>query len=100
MAEGPCEQRRTGLARRADGPLKADRDGALRPWLEGQKAIGLDDTTKGGTLYVATTGVPFPLEITKTGKESGKVVLDRWNKAVTLSAPPGAIDISTLQKAG
>jgi len=51
-------------------------------------------------LYVATTGVPFPLEITKTGKESGKVVLDRWNKAVTLSAPPGAIDISTLQKAG
>jgi hypothetical protein len=68
--------------------------------IEGQKAIGLDDTTKGGTLYVATTGAPFPLEITKTGKESGKVVLDRWNKAVTLSAPPGAIDISTLQKGG
>jgi hypothetical protein len=68
--------------------------------IEGQKAIGLDDTTKGGTLYVATTGAPFPLEITKTGKESGKVVLDRWNKAVTLSAPPGAIDISALQKGG
>jgi hypothetical protein len=68
--------------------------------IEGQNAIGLDDTTKGGTLYVATTGAPFPLEITKTGKESGKVVLDRWNKAVTLSAPPGAIDISTLQKGG
>ena len=68
--------------------------------IEGQKAIGLNDTTKGGTLYVATTGEPYPLEITKAGKETGKVVLDRWNKPVTLTAPAGAIDISKLQKGG
>jgi hypothetical protein len=66
----------------------------------GQKAIGLRDTTKGGTLYVATQGNPYPLEIVKSGKESGKVVLDRWNQPVTLAAPAGAIDISKLQKAG
>ncbi len=68
--------------------------------IEGQKAIALNDTTKGGTLYVATTGTPYPLQISKSGAESGKVVLNRWDEPVTLSAPPGAIDISTLQKGG
>ena len=68
--------------------------------ITGQKAIALKDTSKGGTLYVATTGEPLPLEITKSGKETGKVVLDRWNQPVTLSAPSGAIDISKLQKGG
>ena len=68
--------------------------------IEGQKAIAIDDTTKGGTLYVATSGAPYPLEIAKSGAESGKVVLDGWNQPVTLSAPAGAIDIGKLQKAG
>jgi hypothetical protein len=66
----------------------------------GQKAITLKDTGKGGTLYIAATGIPFPLEIAKAGTESGKVVLDRWDREVALIAPPGAIDISTLQKGG
>lgn len=65
--------------------------------VEGQQAIGIKDTSKGGTLYVATTGKPYPLEITKGGKESGKVVLDHWDKPVKLSAPANAIDISKLQ---
>jgi len=68
--------------------------------IAGKKAIGLVDTTKGGTLYVAATGTPYPLEITKAGKENGKVVLDRWDQPVTLEAPAGAIDISKLQKGG
>src|SRR3954454_15204785 len=37
--------------------------------IQGQKAIPLKDTTKGGTLYVAATGKPFPLQLTKEGKE-------------------------------
>jgi hypothetical protein len=68
--------------------------------IEGQKAIAINDTGKGGTLYVATSGKPYPLEIAKAGKESGKVILDRWDQPVTLKAPAGAIDISELQKAG
>ena len=68
--------------------------------IEGLKAVGVKDTSKGGILYVASTGKPYPLEITKSGKESGKVVLDRWNQPVSLSAPAGAIDIGKLQKAG
>ena len=68
--------------------------------IQGQPAIGVKDTSKGGILYVATSGKPYPLEITKEGKESGKVVLDRWDKPVTLTAPAGAIDISKLQAGG
>jgi hypothetical protein len=68
--------------------------------IEGQKAIALEDSSKKGTLYVATTGKPYPLEIAKGGKESGKVTLDRWDQPVTLKAPPGAIDISKLQTGG
>jgi hypothetical protein len=68
--------------------------------IEGQKAVAIEDTTKGGTLYVAATGTPYPLEIAKSGGESGKVLLNRWDKPVSLSAPAGAIDIGKLQKAG
>ena len=45
-------------------------------------------------------GKPYPLQITKTGAESGKVIFNRWNQPVTLQAPTNAIDISALQKGG
>lgn len=63
----------------------------------GQPAVVLRDTVKGGALYVASSGKPYPLEIVKGGKESGKVILDRWDQPVKLSAPAGAIEISKLQ---
>ena len=68
--------------------------------INGQTAIALNDTSKGGTLYVATTGKAYPLQIAKRGKESGKVTLDRWDQPVTLTAPANAIDISKLQNGG
>lgn len=68
--------------------------------IDGKKAVGLRDTTKGGILYVSASGTPYPLEITKAGSESGKVMLEEWDQPVTLAAPAGAIDISQLQKAG
>jgi hypothetical protein len=68
--------------------------------IEGHEAVPLKGTTKGGTLYVAATGKPYPLQITKEGKESGKVVFNRWDQPVTLTAPSGAIDISKLQNGG
>lgn len=64
--------------------------------IEGQPAIALEDSSSG-TLYVATTGKPYPLEIAKHGKESGKVLFNRWDGTVTLKAPADAIDISKLQ---
>lgn len=65
--------------------------------VQGKKAIGVTDTTKGGTLYVASTGTAYPLEIVKTGSAGGKIAFDRWNQPVTLTAPAGAVDINRLQ---
>lgn len=61
--------------------------------INGQKAIAVTDKTKGGTLYVATTGKPYPLKITKGGSDGGSITFDQINKPVTLTAPSGAISI-------
>ena len=68
--------------------------------IAGQKVVGITDTTKGGTLYIATTGKPYPIEISKGGSGGGKITFDRWNSSVTLAAPKNAIDVTQLQSAG
>jgi hypothetical protein len=65
--------------------------------VKGQKVVTLTDTTKGGTLQVATTGQPYPLELAKSGTNGGTIDFDRWNESVSLAAPPNAIDIAQLQ---
>ena len=65
----------------------------------GQSAIAVTDSTKGGTLYVATNGQPYPLEIRKTGSESGKITFDRWNQPVTITPPANSVDLSELKAA-
>lgn len=65
--------------------------------VHGVKVIGVNDTTKGGTLYVATTGKAYPIEVTKTGASGGTLTFDEWDKSVSLSAPPHAVDISKLK---
>lgn len=65
--------------------------------IEGQPAIGVKDLTRGGILYVASTGKPYPLEITKSGSGGGKVSFTHWNAPVTLTAPANAVDLSQLQ---
>ncbi|HEY7935451.1 MAG TPA: hypothetical protein VID48_16640 [Solirubrobacteraceae bacterium] len=67
--------------------------------IAGQKAIGINDKSKGGTLYVAATGKPYPIELSKTGSEGGTITFDRWNQPVTITAPSGAIDLSQLEAA-
>jgi hypothetical protein len=66
--------------------------------IKGQKAVGITDEIRGGTLYVAATGQPYPLEIVKKGSEGGTVTFDRWNSPVKLTPPAGALDLSELQK--
>jgi hypothetical protein len=68
--------------------------------IQGKKAVGVTDTTRGGTLYVAASGPAYPLEIVKSGSSGGKITFDRWNQPVTLTAPAGAINISQLQGGG
>jgi len=63
----------------------------------GQKTVAVNDVSQGGTVYVATTGSPYPVELSKDGSGGGKIVFDKWNKSVTLTAPANAININQLQ---
>jgi hypothetical protein len=60
-----------------------------------QPAIGIVDTAQGGTLYVATTGKPYPVALRKSG--SGAITFDEWDAPVKLTAPSDAVDISQLK---
>lgn len=65
---------------------------------EGQKAVAIRDTTKGGTLYVAATGSPYPLALVGSSKQPGTITFTDWNKTSAISAPPHALDFSKLSK--
>jgi hypothetical protein len=62
---------------------------------KGHKAVAIEDTTQGGTLYVAATGTPYPIAI-EGGKSKGAVTFTEWNKTASIEAPKGAIDMSKL----
>lgn len=64
--------------------------------VEGQEVIGVKDLSRGGTLYVATTGKPYPLQITKGGSGGGTVTFNRWDAPVSVAAPANAVDLSQL----
>lgn len=66
--------------------------------IDGQRAVGVRDAAGGGTLYVATTGPPYPIEIVR--RPDGRIVFDRWNQPVTLQAPPDPINVSQLHSGG
>jgi hypothetical protein len=66
--------------------------------INGQGAIPITDASQG-TLYVATTGQPYPLVISKSGSEGGKITFDQYNQSVSLTPPKNAIDISQFQGA-
>ncbi len=67
---------------------------------EGQQVVGVTEASQGATLYVATTGQPYPVEIVKSGADAGKVAFDKWNQPVSLTAPASAVDITKLQSGG
>jgi hypothetical protein len=68
--------------------------------------------TSPGKLYVATSGTPFPLKLEQTGPAKaggtdttcggnstltqGSGVFDQYNSSISVTAPKGALDISTL----
>jgi hypothetical protein len=64
--------------------------------VNGRKVVGVTDTSNGGTLYVATTGPPYPIAVTKSGAGAGTIVFDHWNGPVSVTAPENAIDIAQL----
>jgi hypothetical protein len=59
--------------------------------------VAVNDTSKGGTLYVATSGKAYPVEI--TGQGGVKLDFDHFDQSVSLNAPANSIDISQLKGA-
>lgn len=49
-----------------------------------------------GTLYVAATGKPYPVEIVKPGSDGGRIDFDRFNESVSLSAPTNTINLPSV----
>jgi hypothetical protein len=63
----------------------------------GRSAVGVSDLARGGTMYVAATGIPYPLEIVWNGEPGGKITFNHWNKPAEPSAPVHAINVKQLQ---
>lgn len=49
-----------------------------------------------GTLYVAATGKPYPIEVVKAGSDGGRIDFDHFNDSVTVSAPRNTIDVPSV----
>ncbi|HUB73920.1 MAG TPA: hypothetical protein VL979_07790 [Solirubrobacteraceae bacterium] len=88
-----CDARRL-LARLLAGHGRLLRAGAST--VDGRKATAVQDPAAGGTLYVASTGVPYPLELAKGGAHAGTVVFDRWNRPVALTPPSNPVAVGEL----
>jgi hypothetical protein len=65
--------------------------------VHGQKAIELK-SAHGASLFVATSGKPYPLEFTSHVAPAGTVTLTDWGSAKAPAAPPHALDIGALGK--
>lgn len=64
--------------------------------VNGVQVVALRDTSKGGTLYVATTGAPYPVEVVKGGADAGKLTFDQFNQPVSLTPPANAVSLTSL----
>jgi hypothetical protein len=67
--------------------------------VNGQKAVELKQTKAIYTrsLYVATTGKPYPVKIVIKGQATGETTFADWNQPVTLTPPANSIDLTKLQ---
>ena len=90
-------------------PIQLDRQlgggpftGGTTTTINGQKAIELKETGKlfSGSLAIAATGKPYPIQITKQGRETGRTTFTGWNQPAALSAPTNAIALTTLEHRG
>jgi hypothetical protein len=72
----------------------------VKATIGGKSAIQLVQSgSGGGTLYIATTGKPYPLELQAGNGASGTITFDDWDKIVAVKVPSNALDYSQLKSA-
>jgi hypothetical protein len=64
----------------------------------GRPALALLDTSHGGTVYVASSGTPYPLAVS-AGSAHSLITFESWNVPVKLVAPSDPVDLSALPQA-
>ncbi|HEU5035108.1 MAG TPA: hypothetical protein VFT62_10180 [Mycobacteriales bacterium] len=62
--------------------------------INGQKVATIIEVSDGSKLYVADTGQPLPVRIERSGAQSGRIDFTDYGKAVSVQAPPNAIDLN------
>jgi hypothetical protein len=62
--------------------------------IDGQSAVSL--RSQQGTLWVATSGTAYPIELAKSGSNGGVVKFTAWNQGSTPTAPAGAQSLNSL----
>jgi hypothetical protein len=65
--------------------------------VDGQSAVAVHDAAGNATIYVATTGAPYPLEIVEPGAQGGQITLDHMDDSVNLTVPSDAINVAGLK---
>lgn len=69
--------------------------------VNGQPVVLLKSSDGVGTLAIATTGEPYPLQIKGSeGSDSGQIDFTDWNAPVNVTAPTDVLDIGALAKLG
>ncbi|MGA2470736.1 MAG: hypothetical protein ABSG64_08615 [Solirubrobacteraceae bacterium] len=70
--------------------------------VDGVKVVALNNVTKGATVYIATTGKPYVIEISEAASAAAglsvRLVFSDFNTPVPLAAPPHALNFSALAK--
>lgn len=61
--------------------------------IAGKKVVAVKDA-KGSTLYVDTTGTPYPVRISKGS--TGSITFSRWDRKLHVSAPSNPLNLSSL----
>jgi hypothetical protein len=93
LAELTSLRKLLGIALADHGRLTRTADASI----DGRAAVGVEDPSGGGALYVAATGTPYPLEIVWNGEERGKLAFNDWNEPAEPSAPVHSINVKQLQ---
>ena len=66
-----------------------------------QKVVELKETTKvyKGSLFVATTGKPYPVLLVKSGgRETGRTTFSEWDEDFSLNAPSPSVELSSFKR--
>ena len=58
--------------------------------------IAVNEPSKHATLYVSTSGEPYPIKLVSAEKK-GAITFDRWNEPFTVTRPAKSIDFNNLK---